>query len=53
MTAAERQDQIAAMLRTERMVMMKRLAMALGCSMSTVNRDISRCQHRDHQTREG
>ena len=41
MTAAERQDRIIAMLRTERMVTMKRLAIALGCSMSTVNRDIA------------
>ena len=40
MTAAERQDMIIATLRKERKVTMKRLSVALGCSMSTVYRDI-------------
>ena len=40
MTAAERRELIMATLRKERKVTMKHLSAALGCSMSTVYRDI-------------
>ena len=40
MTAAERQDRIRAILRKERRVLVCNLTVALGCSRSTVLRDL-------------